>query len=80
MTEKIDLIKTFEDVFVDDILSLVENDDLTTIEAVIFWCEQRQIEVETVAPIINKSLVIKEKIREDAESLHFLKKTVKLPL
>ncbi len=80
MTQHIDLITTFEDVFVEDVLKLVENDGLSYIEAVIFWCERREIEIETIASIISKHVVLKEKIREDAEGLNFLKKTAKLPL
>jgi hypothetical protein len=66
--------------FADEIESLVKRNDLNYIEAVVDYCEQNSIEIETVNKLISKPL--KEKIKYDAQKLNFMKKTSRgiLPL
>jgi|TARA_R100000027_G_scaffold59393_1_gene49707 hypothetical protein len=54
--------------------------ELNYIEAIICYCEENQIELETVNKLISKPL--KEKIRADAQRLNCIKRTTraKLPL
>lgn len=56
------------------------NGGLNYIEAVIVYCEQNDIELDTVSKLISKPL--KEKIRVDAQHMNFMKKTsrAKLPI
>ena len=50
------------------------------IDAIVFFCEQNNIDVESVPKLISKPL--KEKIKWDAQQLNFMKKTsrAKLPV
>ena len=67
--------------FAENIESLVlNNDDMNYIDAIVHFCEQNNIDVESVPKLISKPL--KEKIKCDAQELNFMKKTsrAKLPL
>jgi hypothetical protein len=58
---------------------LVTSKRLSYMEAVISYCEDADIDVESVKSLINKSL--KEKIQCEAEELNYFKrKSGKLPL
>lgn len=50
------------------------------IEAVILWCEQNKLEVETAAFWIKKDPMMKAKIQAEAEVLNILKRGARLPL
>ena len=56
------------------------NKDMNYIDAIIHFCEQNNIDVESVPKLISKPL--KEKIKCDAQQLNFMKKTsrAKLPV
>ena len=67
--------------FAQEIESLVHvNDDMNYIDAIIFFCEKNNIDVESVHKLISKPL--KEKIKYEAMELNFLKRSsrAKLPL
>ena len=67
--------------FAEAIESLVlENSDMNYIDAIIHFCEQNNIDVESVPKLISKPL--KEKIKYEAQELNFLKRSsrAKLPL
>ena len=67
--------------FAEEIESLVLNNaDMNYIDAIVFFCEQNNIDVESVPKLISKPL--KEKIKCDAQQLNFMKKTsrAKLPI
>ena len=67
--------------FAEEIESLVlHNKDMNYIDAIVFFCEKNNIDVESVPKLISKPL--KEKIKCDAQELNFMKKTsrAKLPL
>ena len=67
--------------FAENIESLVlENKDMNYIDAIVHFCEQNNIDVESVPKLISKPL--KEKIKCDAQQLNFMKKTsrAKLPI
>ena len=67
--------------FAQEIEELVQlNRDMNYIDAIIHFCEQNNIDVESVPKLISKPL--KEKIKYDAQQLNFMKKTsrAKLPL
>lgn len=48
----------------------------TYIDALIEYAKERDIEIETVAEIVKKSAIIKEKIRMEAKSKKMLKESV----
>ena len=67
--------------FAENIESLVlENKDMNYIDAIVHFCDQNNIDVESVPKLI--SIPLKEKIKCDAQELNFMKKTsrAKLPL
>jgi len=60
--------------------SIVREKRITYMEAVLWYCDQNDIDTSTVSPMINKSL--KEKIKIEAQELNMVKfpKTGKLPI
>jgi hypothetical protein len=54
------------------------NKDMSYIDAVVHYCEENGIEVESVTKLISKPL--KEKIKCEAINLNFLKRTSKAKL
>ena len=67
--------------FAENIESLVlENKDMNYIDAIVHFCDQNNIDVESVPKLISKPL--KEKIKCDAQELNFMKRTsrAKLPV
>ena len=67
--------------FAEEIENLVlHNKDMNYIDAIVHFCDQNNIDVESVPKLISKPL--KEKIKCDAQELNFMKKTsrAKLPI
>jgi hypothetical protein len=77
MTDPIDqqIEKTFisKEKFASDIEAYVQKTKLSYMYAIIDYCEENGIELESVNKIMSK--VIKEKLRAEATELNFLKKT-----
>ena len=57
---------------------LVREKELSYIDAVLYYAQTSEIEPEAMAKMLNQS--IKDKIEVEAQELHLLKKTAKLPL
>ena len=67
--------------FAEEIEKLVLlNKDMNYIDAIVHFCEQHSLDLESVPKLISKPL--KEKIKCDAQELNFMKRTsrAKLPL
>jgi hypothetical protein len=65
--------------FAQEIETLVQcNEDMSYIDAIVHFCEQNNIDVESVPKLISKPL--KEKIKYEAMELNFLKKTSRAKL
>ena len=67
--------------FAENIETLVlNNKDMNYIDAIVHFCDQNNIDVESVPKLISKPL--KEKIKCDAQELNFMKRTsrAKLPI
>ena len=66
--------------FTSDVEQLVLNSELNYIEAIISYCEDNNIEFESVGKLIAKPL--KDKLKAEATELNYLKRTSrsKLPL
>lgn len=75
MTSSIDEITNFSL----QIEEIVEELDVSYIEAVVIYCERTGFEIELASKLITTNL--KSKIRSEAEELHYLPKsnTAKLP-
>ena len=65
--------------FAQEIEALVyENESMNYIDAIIHFCEQNSIDLESVPKLISKPL--KEKIKYEAQELNFLKRTSRAKL
>jgi hypothetical protein len=51
---------------------------LSYMDAIVWWCEQNEMEIETAAKLLNG--VIKEKIKVEAQDLNYLEKSARLPI
>lgn len=50
------------------------------IDAVIEYAERNDVEIEVVGEIIRRSPVLKAKIHSEAEELHMMERTARLPI
>ena len=66
--------------FAVEIEKLVKKEKINYIDAIILFCDENSIELDSITKLISKPL--KEKIKCDAQQLNFMKKTTraKLPL
>ena len=65
--------------FAQEIETLVyENKEMNYIDAIIHFCEQNAIDLESVPKLISKPL--KEKLKYEAQELNFLKRTSRAKL
>jgi hypothetical protein len=49
-------------------------------DAIVYYCERNDVEIETAAAMIKGNFRIKSQIQQEGELLHFLPKTAKLPV
>ena len=61
-----------------EIEKLVETTNMSYLDAMLYHAEENGLESETVAGLINTKT--KTRLREEAEQLHFMPKTAKLPI
>tara|TARA_B100001996_G_scaffold247729_1_gene191931 strand:+ start:68 stop:322 length:255 start_codon:yes stop_codon:yes gene_type:complete len=63
-----------------EIEKLVKQEGINYIDAIVLYCEENNIEIDSITKLISKPL--KEKLKCDAQQLNFMKKTTraKLPL
>jgi len=64
--------------FAQDIEGIVKTSKISYIDAIITYCDDNSIEIETVPKLISKPL--KEKLKCEAIKLNFLKKTSRATL
>ena len=55
-----------------EIENIVKDSELNYIEAIVMFCEDKNIEIENVNKLISKPL--KEKLKYEAQKLNFIKK------
>lgn len=63
-----------------EIERVVTEKRLTYIEAVVYYCEETGLEVEVAGTLIKNNPKLRALIQEEAEDLHYLPKTGRLPL
>lgn len=66
--------------FVEEIEVLCKDKNIEYIDAIVFWCEKNNLEIETAAYWIKKDPVMKSKIQFEAENLNVLKRGARLPI
>jgi hypothetical protein len=64
--------------FAEEIEQVVIEKDMNYIDAIIEYCSENNIEIETINKVMSK--VLKEKLRADAMGLNYLKKTTQAKL
>ena len=66
--------------FAVEIEKLVKQEKINYIDAIVLYCEENNIEIDSITKLVSKPL--KEKLKCDAITLNFMKKTsrAKLPL
>jgi hypothetical protein len=57
---------------------IVKEKKLSYIDAITWWCEKNEFEIEVAAKLCNT--VIKEKLRYEAQELNYLEKPSRLPI
>ena len=65
-------------VFMENIENLVQKTNMTYIDAVMHYCEENKLEPETAGKMIGGKL--KQNIQDEAEDLHLIERTSKLPI
>ena len=64
--------------FSQDVEKVAFENEMNYIDAIVFYCEKNEIEIESVPKLISKPL--KEKLKYDAQKLNFMKKTSRAKL
>ena len=64
--------------FAQEIESLVASEHVNYIDAIVMYCEDHKLEVESVAKLVTKTL--KERLKNDAINLNFMKRSSKARL
>jgi hypothetical protein len=66
--------------FAMEIETIVANENMNYIDAICYYCEINNLEIESVTKLVSKPL--KEKLKYDAQELNFMKKTsrARLPI
>jgi hypothetical protein len=57
---------------------LVKRHKIDHIDAIVMYCKEQNLEIEVAATMVNRNL--KQKLAMDAQNLHLLPKTRKLPI
>lgn len=66
--------------FVEEVEKLCRDKNIEYIDAIVFWCEKNNLELETAAYWIKKDPVMKSKVQVEAENLNILKRGARLPI
>jgi hypothetical protein len=66
--------------FLHNIDLIVKEKRLDYIDAVVYYCEKNNIELETAASVIRNSSYMRYNIQVEAENLNFIPKSAKLPI
>jgi hypothetical protein len=66
--------------FVKEIDKLVTSKNLNFFDAVMYYCETNNVEVETAASLVKQSTILKARLQIEAENLNLIKKSARLPI
>ena len=56
------------------------NEDVSYIDALVYYAEIHNIEVEIIGDIVRRSQIMKARVHEDAEKFNLVEKTKRLPI
>ena len=68
------------DKFYRDVDNIVADYKLSYIDAVVFYCEKNNIEIEVAASLVKSNFRIKSMVQGEGENLNILPRTAKLPI
>lgn len=68
------------DHFYKEIDRLVNINLLTYMDAIVYFCEKNDVEIETAASLVKGNFRIKSQLQQEGEHLNFLPKTARLPI
>lgn len=80
MADVIEFPTNLEEEFVVEVQNLVQFSNASYLDAIINFCAKRDLEVESVVPLIMKNIGIKDQLQTEAEILHLIAKTPHLPI
>lgn len=66
--------------FIQTIEKIVEEKKMEYLDAVLYYCQQTGLEIETAAQLVKKNAKLKARVKVDAESAGYLPKSAKLPI
>ena len=66
--------------FVEEVEKLCREKNIEYTDAVVFWCEKNNLEIEQAAYWIKKDPAMRAKIQAEAENLNILKRGARLPI
>jgi hypothetical protein len=66
--------------FIEDIERLVKEDNLNHLDAIVYWAELKNIDIEYVATLVSKNLNLKRKLQAEAEVLSHIPKSKRLQI
>jgi len=66
--------------FLVTIEKIAEEKRMEYLDAVLYYCSQTGLEIETAADLIRRNAKMKARVRLDAEGLGYFPKTAKLPI
>lgn len=64
--------------FAQEVEKIAHDNSMNYIDAIVYYCESHEIEIESVPKLMSKPL--KEKLKYDAQKLNFMKKTSRAKL
>lgn len=66
--------------FLQMIEQIAEEKRMETLDAVLYYCAQTGLEIETAAELIRKNAKMKARVRQDAENAGYFPTSAKLPI
>lgn len=81
MDEDLKFTKTANsDKFFGELEQLIQEHNLSYMDAIIHYCERNDVEIEVVASMVKNNPRVKLALQTEGEALNFLPKTAKLPI
>ena len=66
--------------FAMEIENIVKEKQIDYLDAVMYYVEKNNVEIETIASFIKSSQILKSKIALEAEELNMIKRSARLPV
>lgn len=70
----------YADNFYKEIEILVNKHNLSYMDAIVYFCEKNDLEIETAAALVKGNFRFKSQLQQEGEQLRYLPKTAKLPI